>query len=392
VREILVIGAGVAGVETALTLSRGLPDDHVTLLAHSDVLHVIPDLLYVPTGVDVRRIEVPLHELLVLDHIDVVPGILESVDMREHVVVTDIETRRFDVIVAAPGAEPLDEAGLQMHTPRQAEQVRDKLDELFAAAASDDERGSIVIRAEADDAWAPPAYELAVLLAARRRLVEVEDLVTVSLVTGEMSPFQWFEPRVADLVVEALVEWGIELSTGVPSSRIDHLAGDVTIDFPRMHARTLPGLPGRDSDGWYDVDVDGRVHPDAFVVGDASRHGFKSAFAVAWEARQVLRALGGDLDLLGAEAGSVPIDCVEHQLDLGTRTLKVRLPVTARLRDPWLGHDGSVVVSDEPPDRLAGLLVSDLLQRGGGMSAARAHRALITRRVSQPPQAGRVRA
>jgi hypothetical protein len=168
--------------------------------------------------------------------------------------------------------------------------------------------------------------------------------------------------------------------------------GTVTIDFPRLHARTLPGLPGRDSEGWYDVDVDGRVHRDAFVVGDASRHGFKSAFAVAWEARQVLQALGGSLDLLGPEAGAVPIDCVEHQLELGTRTLQVRLPVTARLRDPWLGHDSQVIVSDEPPDRLAGLLISDLLQRGGGMSAARAHRALITRRAPPRPQAGRARA
>lgn len=387
-----MIGAGIAGVEAALTLSRGLPDDRVALLAHSDVLCVTPDLLYVPTGVDVRRIEVPLRELLALERVEVVLGQLENVDLASKVATTDVGTRSFDVLVAAPGAEPIDESGLQMHTLAQADQVRDALDDVFAAAVTDEERASIVIRAEADDAWVPPAYELAVLMAARRQLLDVERLVSITLVTGEMSPFQWFEPNVSDLIVSAFDEWGIELATGVPSSRLDLIDGDVTIDFPRMHARTIPGLPGRDRDGWYDVDVDGRVHADAFVVGDASRHGFKSAFAVAWEARQVLCALGGTLELLGATAGGVPIGCVEHHLELGARTLQVRFPVSARLRDPWLGRDSSVVISDAPPDRLAGLLVSDLMQHSGGMNAARVHRAMVTRRESQRPQGDRARA
>jgi NADH dehydrogenase FAD-containing subunit len=64
VRRILVIGGGIAGVESALTLARGLEGDRVTLLTHSEVLRVMPDLVYVPTGVAAHRIEVPLRELL----------------------------------------------------------------------------------------------------------------------------------------------------------------------------------------------------------------------------------------------------------------------------------------------------------------------------------------
>lgn len=378
-RRILVIGGGIAGVEGALTLARGLPDDRVTLLTHSHVLRVMPDLVYVPTGVDAHRIEVPIRDLLVTEAIDVVLGEVESVDLDAHLAHADTGDHAFDVVVVAPGAAPLETGGLQLQTLEQAEAVRDRLDEVFAAATADGARSSIVVRACADDAWAPPAYEFAALLASRRRMLGVEKLVSVTLVTAELQPFQWFEPHVADVVVREFDTLGIELATGVPESRFDDLIGDVVVDFGQLEARHIPGLPGRDERGWYATDADGRVHADAFVIGDAARHGFKSAFAVAWQARRMLTALGGTLHSLGAHVGGVPIDAIEHHVDLGSRTLRIRLPVAAKLLDPWLGHDATVTLDDAPPDRLAGLLVGNELVRAGGRSAAHAHRALVTR-------------
>jgi hypothetical protein len=222
-------------------------------------------------------------------------------------------------------------------------------------------------------------------------MLDVERLVSVTLVTAELQPFQWFEPHVADVVVETFATLGVELATGVPEARFDDLIGDVVVDFGRLEARHVPGLPGRDARGWYDVDGDGRVHRDAFVVGDAAGHGFKSAFAVAWQARRMLVALGGSLDSLGQQVGGVPIDAVEHHVDLGTRTLRIRLPVAAKLLDPWLGHDATVQLDDAPPDRLAGLLVGSELTRAGGRSAAYAHRALVTRPAGPLRSAGRPR-
>jgi hypothetical protein len=391
VRRILVIGGGIAGVESALTLARGLPEDEVTLLTHSEVLRVTPDLVYVPTGVAVHRIEVPVRELLAAERIDVVMGEVESIDLDAHVAHADTGEFEFDVVVVAPGAAPLATGGLQLQTPEQAEVVRDRLDEIFAAATAEDERASIIVRASADDAWAPPAYEFAALLASRRRMLDVERLVSVTLITAELQPFQWFEPHVADVVVDTFRSLGVELATGVPEARFDDMIGDVVIDFGRLEARHVPGLPGRDEHGWYATDPDGRVHADAFVVGDATCHGFKSAFAVAWQARRMLVALGGSLDTLGTDVGGVPIDAIEHHVDLGTSTLRIRLPVAAKLLDPWLGHDATVTLDSAPPDRLAGLLVGTELVRAGGRSAAHAHRALVTRPVSPPLTGGRPR-
>jgi hypothetical protein len=215
-------------------------------------------------------------------------------------------------------------------------------------------------------------------------MLDVEQLVSVTLVTAELQPFQWFEPDIADVVVDTLAVLGVELATGVPEARFDDLIGDVVIDFGRLEARHVAGLPGRDEHGWYATDGDGRVHQHAFVVGDATCHGFKCAFAVAWQARRMLQALGGSLDALGSHVGGVPIDAVEHHVDLGMRTLRIRLPVAAKLQDPWLGHDATVQLDDAPPDRLAGLLLGAELARAGGRSAAHAHRALVTRSALPP--------
>jgi hypothetical protein len=339
----------------------------------------VPDLLYVPVGVDVQRAEVPMRELLHAERVRLRMGEVESVDMDAQVVHTDVGDAPFDVLVAAPGAEPVAAGGMRLQTPSDAELLRDRVDDVFECAASDGERCTIVLRAEADDAWAPPAYQLAILLAMRRRMLGVDHLVSVLLATAELQPFQWFDPRVADIVVEALATWDVELVTGVSPPLLAEMHGDLAIDFPRQAPRNLPGLPGRGEGGWYDIGADGRVHACAFVVGDAVRHGFKSAFAAAWEARRVLVALGGAPQSLGVAIGGVPVGSVEHHVDLGTRTLRIRLPVAGCLRDPWLGHDASMVLDDGPPDHLVGLLVGEALERHGGRTAARAHRALVNR-------------
>jgi NADPH-dependent 2,4-dienoyl-CoA reductase/sulfur reductase-like enzyme len=391
VRKLVVIGGGVAGVECALTLARGLPDDRVTLVAHAEVVRVLPDLVYVPGGVSPQRIELPVRELVAGADVEVAIGEVESVDLSSHVVHTDVGDVPFDVVVAAPGAQPLPTSGFQLQTLDQALALRDRLDELFGYLEASDERATILIRAAADDAWSPPAYELAALLAARIRARGLTNRVTVTLLTAELSPFQWFEPRVADLVVGQLHDLQVELATGVPEARFDDLDGTVVVDFGRMEARHVCGLPGRDERGWYATDGDGRVHPDAFVIGDAASHGFKAAFAAAWQARRVLVALGGSLRCLGADVGGVPADYVEHHVDLGNRTLRIRLPVAAPLHDPWLGRDSTVQLDDAPPDRLAGLLVGSAIRATGIGSAAAAHRALVTRAASRPHPATRAR-
>ncbi|MCW2927607.1 MAG: hypothetical protein JWM86_1575 [Thermoleophilia bacterium] len=386
-RSILVIGGGIAGTEGALTLARGLPHDRVTLLTHTDVLHLTPDLLYVPAGISPSRIELPIRALVAEGHVDVAFGEVEHVDLECGIAVADTGEYPFDVLVAAPGAAPDATDGLQMQTLAGANLVRDRIDDLFVAALERDARGSIVIRAAADDTWSPPAYELAMLIATHRRMAGLERLVSITIVTAELGPFQWFEPRVADIVTEHLAALGIELATGVPESRFDDVRGDVVIDFGRLAARHVPGLPGRDEHGWYRTDVHGRVHPKGFVLGDAACHGYKSAFAVAWQARRMLVELGGSLDVLGHEVDGVPIDAVEHHVELGTRTLRIRLPVAANLQDPWLGHASEVIVDDRPPRRLAGLLLGEIIQQVGGHGAAEAHRALVTRPGSQLRQA-----
>ena len=51
-QRIVIVGGGIAGVEAALTMARGLPDATVTLVSEREVLDVIPNLVFVPFGVN----------------------------------------------------------------------------------------------------------------------------------------------------------------------------------------------------------------------------------------------------------------------------------------------------------------------------------------------------
>lgn len=382
-RRILVIGGGIAGVESALTLARGLPDAQLAILLHRDELHVPADLVYVPFGVEPTCLLVSLLPMLQQAGVEVLHGDVRHVDLERGVAADDGGAEhRFDVLVAAPGASPCGSSGLQLQTVDDAMELRDAFERLLARTETG-ARESIVIRAAVDDAWPPPAYELAALAAAWRRARGAADRVSVTLVTAELSPFQWFEPSAADGVLETLRDLDVELASGVPEARFDDLCGDVTVDFPPLEPRRLSGLPGRGRSGWYDVDVDGRIDDRTFVVGDAAHGAFKAPFAAAWQARRMLLALGGTLDRLGRSIGGVPTDEVHHHIDLAERSLRVRLPVRASPNDPWLAHAAEVDVRADAPDRLAGLHVraSSAGSDPGAATAAARFRDLISQPV-----------
>lgn len=363
-RRIVVAGGGIAGVEAALTLAHGLRDADVTLLAHGRELWRTPDLVDAALEEPELRHDVPLADVVAGAPITVRCADLRHVDVDRRVAVTTDGELRYDELVVAPGARALPTQGLPLRTPAHATVLRGVLDARFELLRHPRERASVVIRAAADNAWAPPAYELAALIARRGRAhgLTVGRRLTVTIVSAELTPFGWFEPHVADIVVDELRSLGVELAVGVPESRFDDLPGDVTIDIGPLQARAVEGLPRLAASGWYEVDHAGRVHDHEFVVGDAVGTGFKAAFAAAWHARRVLSDLGGDPADLGAVVGGVPVDQVEYQARLGDRVLRVRIPAAASLVDPWLGHRSVVDLVDGPPDRLAGLLVADAMR------------------------------
>ncbi|MCB0879393.1 MAG: FAD-dependent oxidoreductase [Thermoleophilia bacterium] len=361
-RRIVVVGGGIGGAETALTLAIGLPDADVTLVSRWGSIRLLPDLVYVPFGVSPRRIDVPVGELMPHGVRSLVAEV-EHVDVHQRILQTSDGLVPYDVLVVAPGAEPRPGYHTSLRSLDDAHRLRGDLAALVADARQG-ERRTITIRAESDDSWTAPAVEMALLVGAFIRSRGLQDRIETMFITSDSCAFEWFGSQGEKLIESAFRRARVKLATGVPAGRFDELGGDLDIDFGALQPRAVSGLPGIGPSGWYEPDDHLRVAPDVFVVGDALRLPYRAGFATAWEARHVLRTLGGDIMRLGLSIDGIPADAVEYQMDLADSVLRARLPHAESLAHPFLGHDAEVSVSPGGrPDKLQGLVLHDRVLR-----------------------------
>ncbi len=384
-RSILVIGGGLAGTETALTLARTLPGDSVTLVTPWPRLRLVPNLVYVPFGIPGNQVDAPLGRMLESAGITVRDGSCTQVDPDSRIAtLADGTTIPYDVLVACPGTTPAETDGLRLRTLEDAARIGETL-----AALDPQERPTILVRILGESTWSAPGVEFAQLAGAWVQARGWQDRVTVSLATSDRHAFPLFNIDAEDAVDAQLAHLGVEVAAGIPAGRIESLTGTVTIDFGWFTARTIDGLPRLDATGFHGVDAGGRIGiPDHYVVGDAASILFKSAFSAGWQARRVARSLDGDLSLLGPEVGGVPSEQCEYQMDMGDRTMVVRWPSAETLATPYDSMRATVDVVEGAPDKLRGLIVHDLLASGPDMApAATFHTAL--EQLHQAGPAGR---
>jgi hypothetical protein len=361
-RRIVIVGGGIGGAEAALTMAIGLPDAEVTLVSRWSSIRILPDLVYVPFGVSPRRIDVPVAELLPHGVRSIVAEV-EHVDARRRELHTSTGRIPFDVLVAAPGAEPRAGYRSSLRTLDDAHRLRRELAQLVHDA-HEGRRSTITIRAESDDSWTAPAVELSLLMGAWIRSRGIGNRIETLLVTPDSNAFEWFGP-VGEATVDAAMRRNrVQVATGVPLGAFDGLGGDLVVDFGALQPRAIDGLPGLGRSGWYEPDSAFEVAPGIHVVGDAIRLPYRAGFATAWQSRQVLRALGGDPRTLGLTIDGIPADAVEYQMDLADSVLRARLEHADSLAHPFLGHDADIEVSPGGrPDKLQGLLLHDRVLR-----------------------------
>jgi hypothetical protein len=362
-RRIVVAGGGIAGAEAALTLALGLPEDDVLLVGRWPSVRLLPDLVYVPFGVSPRRIDIPLDRLA--EHgVEHVVAEIDRVDVTTRTLHTSAGPIEFDILVAAPGAKAREHGHHSLRSLDDATRLAENLAALVHEAR-DGEPRTITIRAESEDSWTAPACETAMLIGNWVQAQGLAEHVDVLLATSDSNAFEWFGPIAETEVDAALARAGVHVATGVPSGRFDELGGDVIIEFGALEPRTIDGLPGRGPSGWYESQRSFEVARCVFVIGDAINLPYRAGFATAWQARRVLRALGGDLDRLGDAVDGLPKDSVEYQMDLGDGVLRARVARADDLGHPFLGHDADLDIEHGGrPDKLFGLLLHERVIAG----------------------------
>jgi sulfide:quinone oxidoreductase len=296
--NVLIAGAGVAGLEAALAL-RDLSADRVSV----ELISPDPDFVYRPLAVaapfgvgETQRF--PLHRLALEAGADLTEGAVNAVHPHRNTVeIADGGERTYELLLLALGARtvPAIPGALTFRGPGD--------EEAFAEVLGDARAGRLrrlAFTMPAGISWPLPLYELALLTAVH--LADAGANVELELVTPELRPLQLFGTDASDAIAELLERHRIRLRTDtVPFSAEEGLLqlvgtgaveADRVVALPRIEGPRLPGVP-YDSNGFVPIDEHGRVRDveDVFAAGDLTDFPIKQGGLAAQQADAAAEAI-----------------------------------------------------------------------------------------------------
>ncbi len=369
--HVVVAGAGVAGLETALAL-RALAAEHVSV----ELVAPEEDFVYRPLTVaepfrygEARRF--PLERLVRAAGADLRRGSLVAVDAdSRRAWLAGGESVDYGALVLALGARAR-EAVPGALTFRGAED-RAALEALLARATAGTVR-RLVFALPAGSAWPLPLYELAFLT--HEYLVDsLTRGVEIAIATPEERPLGLFGDAASEAVAELLELRGIRVEReATPVSweagtlRLADgraLPADAVVALPRLVGPSLEGVP-QDEDGFVAADELGWVYglTDVYAAGDLTRSPVKQGGIAAQQADAVASAIAADAGAAVRPTPSRPV----------LRGLLLTGLVPRFLRHEG-GSDGPSLVDTQPlwwpPAKIVGRHLSPFLAEQLGLAAA----------------------
>jgi sulfide:quinone oxidoreductase len=301
-RHVVVAGAGVAGLETALAL-QALASQHVSveLIAPEDEFVYRPLAVAEPFHVgEVRRF--PLTRLVAAAGAELSPGAVVAVDPEEkHVELAEGGAVGYDVLVLALGAipRPAVPGALTFHGGRED---GEELAGLLERATTRD-LGPLVFAVPAGSTWPLPLYELALLTG--EYLAEHLTQGELTVVTPEEHPLELFGTKASEAMALLLETRGIGLRTASTAVAFEdgvlrlaeggEIAADAAVALPKLEGPRLDGIP-QDEHGFVPADEYGRVADltDVYVAGDLMQSPVKQGGVAAQEADAAAEAIAAD--------------------------------------------------------------------------------------------------
>lgn len=300
--DVVVAGAGVAGLEAALALNA-LAREHVSveLIAPEREFTYRPLAVAEPFGIG-RVLRAPLGQLVEAAGARLRSGRLIGVDVEhKRIVLEGGEERAYDSLVLALGAQARESVpgavtfGGTGDEPRFLEVLE---------RASQRRLARLVFAVPPGATWSLPLYELTLLTAAYladRGNGEVE----LVLVTPEARPLSLFGPSASAAVEKLLVNAGVRIkTTSISASWEDgtlRLGGggtipaDAVVALPRLEGPALAGVP-QDPQGFVKTDEFGRVPGlgSVYAAGDLVQLPVKQGGIATQQADAVATAIAAD--------------------------------------------------------------------------------------------------
>jgi sulfide:quinone oxidoreductase len=301
-RHVVVAGAGVAGLETALALQAVAPEHvSVELITPEDEFVYRPLAVAEPFHVgEMRRF--PLARLVAAAGAELRLGALAAVDPDEkRATLADGSAVDYDVLVLALGAQPLPAVPGAL-TFRGRPEDSEELARLLERVATRDVR-RLVFTVPAGSCWPLPLYELALLTG--EYLSEHLTHAELTVVTPEEQPLGLFGTKASEAIALLLDMRGIGLRTATAPVAFEDgvlrvadgrtVDADAVVALPKLEGPRLDGIP-QDEHGFVPADEFGRVAglTDVYAAGDLTQSAIKQGGIAAQEADAVAEAIAAD--------------------------------------------------------------------------------------------------
>ena len=372
--DVVVLGGGIAGIETLLALHDLAGESaRITLVAPD------PDFVYKPLlveepfglGPPEQRALAPVAEergaQFVLD---------EATAVRPHehrVELARSPALEYDYLVVAVGGrfQPAYEGVVTFPS-------RDPVNADVLVRMAGDQQDGISFVVPPGVAWSLPLYEIALMT--ERRVRELGDKVAIRFFTPEQEPLGLFGPAASAAVREMIEARGIELNTATMVHQEDGVMvltpGDgriepgVVVALPTMEGPRLAGLPA-DELGFIPIDDHARVRgiDDVYAAGDGTNFPIKQGGLATQQADAAASEIAHGLAAVVEPEPFRPV--LRGKLLTGEASLHMRAAVTGgsgegissldclwwppykvsgRYLSPWLYHEEDGLMDIEPPE------------------------------------------
>ncbi len=345
--RVIVVGGGVAALETALALNDLAPD-------HTNVTVLAPNTEFVYRPLTVREPfaygpphRYPLEPIVRDAGAKLLTGELGWVDPEKRTIHTkDDEPIEYDALMLALGAKPVP------HYTHALTIDDRRMDGTLHGLIQDIEGGylkSLAFVSPGRMAWPLPLYELALMSAARAYDMQLG--LSVTIVTPEDAPLAIFGSAASGAVSELLEKAGIGVISSAyaeipsegqlvinPGDR--RLQVDRVIALPELYGPSIRGIPLGEH-GFIRVNPYGQVFDAGpiYAAGDAIDFPIKHGGLGSQEADTAAQSIAA---LAGAPVKPEPFDPVVHGMLLtGGKPLYLTAQITG-------GHGFSSKVGDTP--------------------------------------------
>jgi sulfide:quinone oxidoreductase len=294
--HVLVVGGGVAGLETCFALEALAGERvHVTLIAPNRYLSHRPAGVHDPLAVH-GRIRVPLARLAHAAAAELRHDRVTSIELASRRVYTAGGYELpYDALVIAVGAAP-------EPVPARAHSLRDG--QVLMRRLYRGRLGSLAFVEPPAPTDAFDLYDLAIEAATVLRRLRMEAELT--LVTAQPAPLAFLGVRAAGVLSSTLGAHGVRVAESAYvqavrrgglelAPRARRVAAEGVIAAPRLTGPRLPHLPC-DRDGFLPVDVHGRVTgaPGMFAAGDCTPFAVRHPSLAAQQADAAAAAIAAD--------------------------------------------------------------------------------------------------